>query len=57
MFPSHYISRRRMLESVACGFGGLALADMVHAANQSQAARIAGPVPKAKRVIFLFMAG
>lgn len=57
MFTSHYISRRRMLESVACGFGGLALADMVRAASAPQATHIAGPAPKAKRVIFLFMAG
>ena len=57
MFPSQCFSRRRLLESAACGFGGLALADMLHAASASQATRATGPVPKAKRVIFLFMAG
>ena len=51
------VDRRRMLQTVACGFGGLALADILHAANQPQAARTAGVVPKAKRVIFLFMQG
>jgi hypothetical protein len=51
------ITRRRMLQTVACGFGGLALADIIHAANYPQATRIPRVVPKAKRVIFLFMAG
>lgn len=46
-----------MLASAACGFGGLALADMLHAASGAQATHVAGPAPKAKRVIFLFMAG
>jgi hypothetical protein len=51
------INRRRILQTAALGFGGLALADIVHAATSSQASRSPGMVPKAKRVIFLFMAG
>jgi hypothetical protein len=50
-------SRRQMLRSAACGFGGLALADIVRAASNPSAARIPGFIPKVKRVIFLFMAG
>jgi hypothetical protein len=46
-----------MLQTAACGFGGLAFAEIAHAASSSQAARGLGMVPKAKRVIFLFMAG
>src|SRR3954447_443620 len=49
-------SRRQMLRTAACGFGSLALADMLHAESKTDA-RIPGPIPKAKRVIFLFMAG
>lgn len=50
-------SRRTMLQGAACGFGALALADILHAANDPAAA-IAGHHPaKAKRVIFLFMGG
>ncbi len=52
-----YFNRRRLLQTTACGFGSLALADIVHAAAGSQAARGPGIVPTAKRVIFLFMAG
>ena len=50
-------SRRQFLQGAACGFGGLAFADLVHAATNPAAARIPGFEPKAKRVIFLFMAG
>ena len=46
-----------MLQSAACGFGGLALADMVRGASSPSAARIPGFIPKVKRVVFLFMAG
>jgi hypothetical protein len=50
--------RRRFLQTTACGFGGLALADLLAA---SQAATVSRPLPhfapRAKRVIFLFMAG
>lgn len=48
-------TRRQFLNSSACGFGSLALAAMANGASNS------GPAPhhapKAKRVIFLFMAG
>jgi hypothetical protein len=54
-------SRRQFLRSSACGFGGLALnamlADIAHASSNPLAAREAQFRPKAKRVIFLFMAG
>src|SRR6187551_3628286 len=54
------VTRRGLLKSAACGFGSLALAGLL---NERQAA--AGPMlpmtphfaPRAKRVIFLFMAG
>ena len=50
-------SRRALLQGAACGFGALALADILHAANDPAAA-IAGHHPaRAKRVIFLFMGG
>ncbi|MBP82442.1 MAG: sulfatase [Verrucomicrobiales bacterium] len=42
-------SRRALLKSAACGFGGLALSSF---ANQSPVI-----VPRAKRIIFLFMQG
>ncbi len=50
-------NRRHVLQTVALGFGGLALADIVHAANGLQTTSGRSLVPKAKRVIFLFMAG
>jgi hypothetical protein len=46
-----------MLQRVACGFGSLALQGLVHAASNPLAARVPGLVPRAKRVIFLFMQG
>jgi len=54
------VSRRRMLQSTACGFGSLALAGLLN--QPSRAANPLAPkIPhlpaKAKRVIFLFMAG
>ena len=49
-------SRRQWLSHTACGFGALALHNLVHAADPL-AARIPGMTPKAKRVIFLFMGG
>jgi hypothetical protein len=54
--PLHF-TRRQWLRQTACGFGALALHDIVHAASNPLAARIPGMMPKAKRVIFLFMAG
>jgi len=50
-------TRRQWLRQTACGIGALALHDIVHAASNPLAARIPGMVPKAKRVIFLFMQG
>jgi len=51
------LSRRNLLRRAACGFGALALHDLVQAASNPMAARMPGAAPKAKRVIFLFMAG
>jgi hypothetical protein len=51
------ISRRTALKSLACGFGYLALADMLHASSNPLAARQPHHAPKAKRVIFIFMQG
>ena len=59
--PESSYSRRQLLQRAACGFGGLALHGML--AGLAQAA--GGPLqahaphftPKARRVIFLFMAG
>jgi hypothetical protein len=50
-------TRRQWLQRAACGFGALALQDIARAASNPLAARIPGMMPKAKRVIFLFMAG
>ncbi len=47
-------SRRAALRSAACGFGSLALAGLAH---HSTIARTPHFAPKAKRVIFLYMAG
>jgi hypothetical protein len=53
-------TRRRMLQDLACGFGSLALAGVANqqllAAN-ALAAKVPHIAPRAKRVIFLFMAG
>jgi hypothetical protein len=51
------LSRRQWLQRSACGFGALALQDIVRAASNPLAAQAPGMTPKAKRVIFLFMAG
>ena len=54
------ISRREALRGVACGFGGLAFGAMAHraaAAANPLAPKLVHHAPKAKRVIFLFMAG
>lgn len=56
MLLHQFFSRRQMLRTTACGFGSLALADMLHATSNPDA-HVPGPPPKAKRVIFLFMAG
>lgn len=51
-------SRRSLLQSTACGFGALALSAVAGRAASAAAERL-GPhhLPRAKRVIFLFMAG
>lgn len=54
--PTHF-SRRHWLRRTACGFGALALHDLANAASGPLSARLPGIVPKAKRVIFLFMQG
>lgn len=61
-------SRRHFLSTTACGFGSLALAAMAHGAGGDSLAEVLDPrsplcprrphhAPKAKRIIFLFMAG
>jgi len=57
MNTSLYLSRRQWLKRTACGFGALALSDIVRAATNPLAAQIPGIVPRAKRVIFLYMQG
>jgi hypothetical protein len=55
------MNRRQLLRDVACGFGSLALAGLLDGGNRA----LAGPLlaqathfaPRAKRIIFLFMAG
>ncbi|WP_009962498.1 DUF1501 domain-containing protein [Verrucomicrobium spinosum] len=51
------LDRRHFLQTTACGFGSLALAAMAQGAPNPLAARHTHFPPKAKRVIFLFMAG
>src|SRR5690242_10300295 len=53
------VTRRRMLRDVACGFGSLALAGLLNeqAAAGPLSAKAPHFAPRAKRVIFLFMAG
>ena len=56
----HHLNRRQALSSLSCGFGGLALGAL--AQNQSRAGSPFSThpfhhQPKAKRVIFIFMAG
>ncbi len=56
--PRH---RRRFLRDAFCGFGGLALASLLHQdqlrANPLTPKKPHRPAPRAKAVIFLFMAG
>ncbi len=57
---SRSLSRRQMLRSAACGFGSLALSGIVaRGARAAEALAVPTPhvEPRAKRVIFLFMAG
>eukprot|EP01031_Cornospumella_fuschlensis_P004963 gene4963-6204_t len=61
MSTPHQATRRRFLRNAACGFGGIALnamlADLARATSSPLASRMPQYSPKAKRVIFLFMAG
>jgi hypothetical protein len=57
MNASSHLSRRTWLRRTACGFGAMALHNLVSAATGPLAARVPGMVPEAKRVIFLFMQG
>jgi hypothetical protein len=61
MTTPFHASRRRFLRNAACGFGGLALnamlSDLARGATNPLANRAPQFAPKAKRVIFLFMAG
>lgn len=56
-----FLSRRRLLQHTACGFGAVALramlADCAVAASNPLTASVPLFAPKAKRVIFLFMSG
>ena len=54
------INRRQTLNSLACGFGGLAFGALAHKdaiASSNSPKDIFHHRPKAKRVIFIFMAG
>lgn len=56
------LSRRRALQTLACGFGQLALAGLAspktaHAAAGPLSPHLPKVTPRAKRIIFLFMAG
>ncbi|MBI3862952.1 MAG: DUF1501 domain-containing protein, partial [Planctomycetia bacterium] len=59
--PESGFSRRRFLNCAACGFGGVAfqamLANIAAASSSPLASRAPHFAPRAKRVIFLFMAG
>ena len=53
-------NRRQMLRDVACGFGSLALAGLLDVRNAAAGPLLAQAThfaPRAKRIIFLFMAG
>ncbi|MEO8353598.1 MAG: DUF1501 domain-containing protein, partial [Chthoniobacteraceae bacterium] len=61
---SSSLTRRDVLQNLACGFGYMALAGLASAPRASAAGSAIAPagrgldfVPKAKRVIFLFMQG
>lgn len=61
IWPSAICSRRQLLQRTACGFGALALqgmlAGLAQAASGPLAPRQPHFAPKAKRVIFLYLAG
>ena len=50
-------NRRRCLQQSACGFGALALQGMLSASDSSAGTKLHCVASRAKRVIFLFMAG
>lgn len=50
-------TRRHFLQSTACGFGSLALSALAHSSANPLAPRHTHHAARAKRVIFLFMAG
>ena len=60
-FSNQAMSRRAWLDSATCGFGSLALHNMVCQSAMADPASLPGSgahqQPRAKRVIFLFMAG
>ncbi|MFN9223444.1 MAG: DUF1501 domain-containing protein, partial [Planctomyces sp.] len=51
------LTRRHCLQHAACGFGSLALADLLQAGTLSNSLPQPHFSPRAKRVIFLFMQG
>jgi len=65
--PLNGLTRRRFLETFGMGLGGMALADLLNPVRTTAAQSVGAPVPgilaephfppKAKRVIYLFMAG
>ena len=57
MLQKPFFNRRQMLQNLSCGFGSLALADIANAMSQTSGAQLPLMAAKAKRVIFLFMAG
>ncbi len=61
MTDQHRLDRRHFLECAGCGFGAVALqamfADVARSAEGPLALRAPHVAPRAKRVIFLFMAG
>ena len=54
---SFITSRRAWLRQTSAGFGAMALNGLLHAASNPLAVRAPLVQPRAKRVIFLFMAG
>ena len=62
IFFSRSLSRREMLKATACGFGYLALADLLARQSAAEATNPLAPraphfKPRAKRVIFMYMQG
>ncbi|MCA8982791.1 MAG: DUF1501 domain-containing protein [Planctomycetaceae bacterium] len=56
----HVLSRRSLLNAATCGFGGLALLDLLQQHSVAAPQAVASPwhhAPRARRAIFLFMHG